>query len=44
MAKAEIPTAEAKAWAWDQALHNNELTNSQLENVAGGFSMNSDPA
>ena len=44
MAKAAIPTAEAKAWAWDQALHNNELTNSQLENVAGGFSMNSDPA
>ncbi|WP_018143488.1 aminopeptidase N [Alloscardovia criceti] len=43
MAKAAIPTPEAKAWAWDQALHNTELTNSQLENVAGGFSMNSDP-
>ncbi|OTA29706.1 aminopeptidase N [Alloscardovia macacae] len=43
MAKAAIPTAEAKAWAWEQALHNDELTNSQLENVAGGFSMNSDP-
>ena len=30
-------TAEAKAWAWDQALHNAELTNSQLEAVARGF-------
>ncbi|MFD0704764.1 aminopeptidase N [Alloscardovia venturai] len=44
MAKAAIPTPEAKAWAWDQALHNDELTNSQLENIAGGFSMNTNPA
>ncbi|TCD54436.1 aminopeptidase N [Alloscardovia theropitheci] len=43
MAKAAIPTAEAKAWAWDQALHNDELTNSQLGNVALGFSWNSEP-
>lgn len=44
MAKAAIPTPEAKAWAWEQALHNNQLTNSQLENVAGGFSLNTNPA
>lgn len=37
-AKAARETADAKAWAWDQALHNNELTNSQLEAVARGFS------
>lgn len=24
-----MATAEAKEWAWDQALHNDELTNSQ---------------
>ncbi|NEG56175.1 aminopeptidase N [Bifidobacterium platyrrhinorum] len=30
-------TAEAKAWAWDQALNNDGLTNSQLEAVARGF-------
>ena len=30
-------TAEAKAWAWNEALHNDELTNMQLEAVAGGF-------
>ncbi|MBW3081103.1 aminopeptidase N [Bifidobacterium saguinibicoloris] len=36
-AKAVRGTAEAKAWAWDQALHNEELTNSQLEAVARGF-------
>ena len=33
-----MATAEAKEWAWDQALHNDELTNSQLEAVARGFS------
>lgn len=37
-AKAARETAKAKAWAWDQALHNNDLTNSQLEQVARGFS------
>ncbi|NEG70411.1 aminopeptidase N [Bifidobacterium choloepi] len=37
-AKAARPTADAKAWAWDQALHHDELTNSQLEEVAAGFS------
>ena len=36
-AKAVRGTAEAKAWAWDQALHNADLTNSQLEAVARGF-------
>lgn len=39
-AKAAIPTAEAKAWAFDQALHNDQLTNSQLEAVANGFGVN----
>jgi len=33
-----MATTEAKEWAWDQALHNDALTNSQLEAVAGGFS------
>ena len=37
-ARASRATAEAKAWAWDQALHNDDLTNSQLEAVARGFS------
>ena len=37
-ARASMATAEAKEWAWDQALHNDELTNSQLEAVARGFS------
>ena len=37
-ARASMATAEAKEWAWDQALHNDALTNSQLEAVAGGFS------
>ena len=36
-ARAAAPTAEAKAWAFDQALHNDELTNMQLEAVALGF-------
>lgn len=39
-AKAAVPTAEAKAWAFDQALHNDQLTNSQLEAVANGFGAN----
>ena len=29
--------AEAKEWAWNEALHNDELTNMQLESVARGF-------
>lgn len=36
-ARAARATAEAKAWAWDQALNNETLTNSQLEAVALGF-------
>ncbi len=36
-ARASLPTAEAKAWAFDQALHNEALTNMQLEAVALGF-------
>ena len=43
LAKAAIPTPEAKVWAWDQALHNDDLTNSQLGNVALGFSKNTKP-
>lgn len=42
-AKAAIPTAESKEKAWEQALHDENLTNSQLEAVAGGFSDNADP-
>lgn len=37
-ARAARPTVEAKEWAWDQALNNTELTNSQLESVSRGFS------
>lgn len=37
-AKGAIPTAEAKAWAWDTVLHDETLTNSQLEELAYGFS------
>ena len=29
-ARASMATTQAKEWAWDQALHNDELTNSQL--------------
>ena len=36
-ARAVAGTAEAKAWAWNEALNNGELTNMQLEAVAGGF-------
>ena len=36
-ARAVAGTAEAKAWAWDEALHNDALTNMQLEAVARGF-------
>ena len=40
-AHASIPTAAAKEWAWDQAIRNTELTNSQLEAVAAGFASTS---
>lgn len=43
MAKASIPTTDAKQWAFDQALHNTNLTNSQIEAVANGFSSNNRP-
>lgn len=36
-ARAARATAEAKAWAWNEALHDEVLTNAQLESVAGGF-------
>ena len=42
-AKASIPTPEAKQWAFEQALHNGELTNSQIEAVAEGFGLNNRP-
>lgn len=41
-ARAARPTSEAKAWAWDQALHNEDLTNSQIEALADGFSGSGD--
>lgn len=37
-ARAALPTAKAKDWAWDQALNNQDLTNSQIGAVADGFS------
>lgn len=36
-ARASRPTADAKNWAWNEALHNPDLTNMQLEAVALGF-------
>lgn len=36
-ARAARATADAKAWAWNEALHDEVLTNSQLESVASGF-------
>ena len=36
-ARAARATAEAKAWAWNEASHDEVLTNAQLESVAGGF-------
>ncbi|RSX55578.1 aminopeptidase N [Bifidobacterium dolichotidis] len=41
-ARAKRPTAEAKDWAFEQALRNMDLTNSQLEAVANGFSATPD--
>ncbi|EFA22976.1 aminopeptidase N [Bifidobacterium gallicum] len=43
-ARAKRPTAQAKDWAWQQAVHNLDLTNSQLEAVAAGFSSTPDVA
>lgn len=43
-AQASKPTPETKAWAWDQALHNADLTNDQMDEIANGFSSNDDPA
>lgn len=39
-ARAAVPTAEAKAWAWDASIRDLDLTNSQLEAAALGFSSN----
>ncbi|MCI2185154.1 aminopeptidase N [Bifidobacterium tibiigranuli] len=36
-ARAAHSTSETKNWAWDQALDNDTLTNSQLEEVIRGF-------
>ncbi|RBP99874.1 aminopeptidase N [Bifidobacterium xylocopae] len=41
-ARAVRPTRAAKAWAWDQALHNADLTNAQIEAAADGFSGSGD--
>lgn len=43
-AKAILPTREAKAWAWDQAINNLSLTNSQLGCIVTGFAGDEDPA
>lgn len=40
-ARASRATAEAKAWAWDEAIRNESLTNMQLEAVARGFASGS---
>lgn len=36
-ARASRATADAKAWAWNEAIRNESLTNMQLEAVSGGF-------
>ncbi|KFI63911.1 aminopeptidase N [Bifidobacterium cuniculi] len=36
-ARAARATKDAKDWAWNEAVHDETLTNSQLEAVAGGF-------
>ncbi|MFT8533660.1 aminopeptidase N [Bifidobacterium aquikefiri] len=41
-AKAARPTAQAKKWAWTEALDDNDLTNSQIEAIAMSFSQNTD--
>ena len=37
-ARASRVTEDAKRWAWNEALHNSDLTNAQIEAVAYGFS------
>ena len=37
MAKASIPTTEAKAQAWEQIIHNTDLPNAMLEATIAGF-------
>ena len=37
MARASIPTAEAKAQAWEEIMHNTELPNAMLEASIAGF-------
>lgn len=39
-ARASVPSAEAKAWAWNASIHDLSLTNSQLAAAALGFSAN----
>lgn len=41
-AKGAIPTADAKEWAWNAALHDESLTNAQIEGVSSGFSSAAD--
>lgn len=43
-AKAQIPTARAKEWAWNAALTDDTLTNAQIEGVSSGFSSTDNPA
>ena len=37
MARASIPTSEAKDWAWQEIFENTELPNAMLEATIGGF-------
>ncbi|MEC7001236.1 MAG: aminopeptidase N, partial [Actinomycetota bacterium] len=36
-ARASVPTAEAKHWAWDEIFHNADLPNAMLEATIAGF-------
>jgi len=36
-ARASVPTAEAKLWAWDEIFHNDDLPNAMLEATIAGF-------
>jgi aminopeptidase N len=42
-AKAQIPSADAKEWAWNAALNDDTLTNAQIEGVSSGFSSTDRP-
>ncbi|MCI1915291.1 MAG: aminopeptidase N [Bifidobacteriaceae bacterium] len=42
-AKAQIPSADAKEWAWNTALTDDSLTNAQIEGVSSGFSSTDRP-